>query len=81
MWTAMSIRAIRISCEIQDRLIEEARWLTAPAEANRWRVGTWVDTVVHHAPGRIGIPSVGYVGFPAWFLPWNRPMKPSKQRK
>jgi hypothetical protein len=69
------MNGVRVSREVQDRLVEEARWLTAPADANRWRVGTWVDTIVHHAPGRCGISSIGSVGVPAWFLPWNRPAR------
>lgn len=67
--------AIRVSEAVQKRLAEEARWTTTPALANRWRWGTWVDTVVHHGPGHLGVSSQSYIGMPAWFLPWNRPQR------
>jgi hypothetical protein len=73
------MRGIRVSEEVERRLWSEARWMTSRAESNRWRFGTWVDVVVHYPARGSGFSSVGTTGYPAWFLPWNRPAR--KKRK
>ncbi len=70
------MRMVRTSRGIFGDLWDESCMTTSKAHRNRWRVGVWVDVMTWEPRGGFST-----MGCPAWFLPWNRPMRPKKQEK